>query len=119
MYQKENLATSITAIDILIKLGWQINNIKSGFKKVFSNTGLLGRWQVLQKNPNIICDVAHNQNGIKKIITPLKLIKYNKLHIVFGTVNDKSVALLSADDDCAIISTLIAFNPKDLNKIEA
>ena len=91
LYQKENLATSITAIDILIKLGWQINNIKSGFKKVVSNTGLLGRWQVLQKNPNIICDVAHNQNGIKKIITQLKLIKYNKLHIVFGTVNDKKI----------------------------
>ncbi|MEE2954165.1 MAG: folylpolyglutamate synthase/dihydrofolate synthase family protein [Bacteroidota bacterium] len=90
-YQKENLATSVTAIKTLIYLGWKIKKIKSGLKNVVSNTGLLGRWQILQKKPKIICDVAHNESGIKEIIRQLNSLKFNQLHIIFGTVNDKKI----------------------------
>lgn len=90
-YQKDNLDTSITAIKILIDNGWKIKETKSGFKKVISNTGLLGRWQVLQENPRIICDVAHNKTGVKEIIKQLNSIKFNRLHIVFGIIKEKNI----------------------------
>ena len=89
-YQKENINTSISAIKIL---DWEISNqeINDGIKNVNQNTVLRGRWETLSKNPKIICDTGHNVDGISNIINQLKQIKFNKLHIVFGTVNDKKI----------------------------
>ena len=89
-FQKENINTSISAIKIL---DWKISNqeINDGIKNVNQNTGLRGRWETLSKNPKIICDTGHNVDGISNIISQLKQIKFNKLHIVFGTVNDKKI----------------------------
>ena len=89
-YQKENINTCISAIKIL---DWKISNqeINDGIKNVNQNTGLRGRWETLSKNPKIICDTGHNVDGISNIINQLKQIKFNKLHIVFGTVKDKKI----------------------------
>ena len=89
-YQKENINTCISAIKIL---DWKISNqeINDGIKNVNQNTGLRGRWETLSKNPKIICDTGHNVDGISNITNQLKQIKFNKLHIVFGTVNDKKI----------------------------
>ena len=57
-----------------------------------SNTGLIGRWQTIQNNPKVICDTGHNEAGITYISQQLKQEVYNKLHIVLGAVNDKSIS---------------------------
>ena len=92
-YQKENINTTITAIEQLQEQGWSINssNIEQGLLKIVANTQLLGRWQTLSKIPYIICDTGHNEDGIKQISQQLKNTNYEKLHFVFGTVNDKNV----------------------------
>jgi dihydrofolate synthase/folylpolyglutamate synthase len=92
-YQKENINTTITAIEQLQGQGWAINssNIEQGLLKIVANTQLLGRWQTLSKIPQIICDTGHNKDGIKQISKQLKNTKYEQLHFVFGTVNDKNL----------------------------
>ena len=92
-YQKENINTVITAIKQLQKQGWAIteDDIKYGLLKTVSNTQLLGRWQTLSINPQIICDTAHNEDGIKEIAKQLSNTKYKQLHIIFGTVDDKNL----------------------------
>ena len=92
-YQKENINTVITAIKQLEKKGWAIteDDIEHGLLKTVSNTKILGRWQTLSRNPQIICDTAHNEDGIKEIVKQLRNLKYEQLHIVFGTVNDKNL----------------------------
>ena len=92
-YQKENISTTITAIEQLQEQGWSINssNIKQGLLKIVANTQLLGRWQTLSKTPHIICDTGHNEDGIRQISKQLKNTKYEQLHFVFGTVNDKNL----------------------------
>jgi len=92
-YQKENINTVITAIKQLQKQGWAItkDDIEHGLLKTAANTQLLGRWQVLSSNPQIICDTAHNEDGIKEIAKQFSNSKYKQLHIVFGTVNDKNL----------------------------
>ena len=92
-YQKENINTTITAIEQLQEQGWAINssNIEQGLLKIVANTQLLGRWQTLSKIPHIICDTGHNEDGIKQISKQLKNTKYEQLHFVFGTVNDKNL----------------------------
>ena len=92
-YQKENINTTITAIEQLQGQGWTINssNIEQGLLKIVANTQLLGRWQTLSEIPHIICDTGHNEDGIKQISKQLKNTKYEQLHFVFGTVNDKNL----------------------------
>jgi len=92
-YQKENINTTITAIEQLQEQGWAINssNIEQGLLKIVANTQLLGRWQTLSEIPHIICDTGHNEDGIRQISKQLKNTKYEQLHFVFGTVNDKNL----------------------------
>ena len=92
-YQKENINTTIAAIEQLLEQGWVINrsNIEQGLLKTITNTQLLGRWQTLSKSPDIICDTGHNEDGIKQISKQLKNTKFEQLHFVFGTVNDKNL----------------------------
>ena len=54
-------------------------------------TSLLGRWQILQKEPLIICDSAHNEDGIKEVVKQLSEIDCKELHFILGTVNDKNI----------------------------
>lgn len=92
-YQIENINTCISSIRQLQKQGWRIleQNIKNGISNCASNTKILGRWQVLNKNPLTICDTAHNKDGIKQIVTQFSKIKYNNLHFILGMVNDKNL----------------------------
>lgn len=93
IYQTKNIKGVVLAISILRESGWLISedNLKNGLLNVVKNTGLLGRWQTLSTNPLIICDTGHNEAGIREVLVQLNVIKYNKLHIVFGAVNDKSI----------------------------
>ena len=89
-YQTENINTAISTIKLLdfIITDEQIIN---GINKHVSNTGLRGRWEELSENPRVICDTGHNLDGIQNILIQLKKTNYNKLHFVFGTVNDKKI----------------------------
>lgn len=93
LYQKKNTNTILHAVRFLcnqhiIKNTGSINN---GFYNVCRLTRLIGRWQKIGSNPSVICDTGHNVGGWTYISRQLQLQKYNKLHIVFGMVNDKDV----------------------------
>lgn len=93
LYQVKNTNTILNAVYQLIGLGYNIDetNIKNGFKNVCHLTGLMGRWQKLEENPTIICDTGHNIGGMKYIVEQLSRMKYDKLHIIIGMVNDKDI----------------------------
>lgn len=88
-YQKHNVKTAVAAINKLIGFSVSDHDIKKGLLNVVVNTNLKGRWQILQENPKIICDTAHNKEGLTKVLSQLKKEAYNRLHIVLGVVNDK------------------------------
>jgi dihydrofolate synthase/folylpolyglutamate synthase len=67
------------------------DNIKSGLLNVVKNTGLEGRWQQLGEFPKIICDTAHNKNGLEIVMKQIQKEKFDILHIVLGVVNDKDL----------------------------
>ncbi|WP_299258236.1 folylpolyglutamate synthase/dihydrofolate synthase family protein [uncultured Aquimarina sp.] len=92
-YQKENVKTVLQTVSILQENGWGISkqDVHMGLSNVMSNTGLLGRWQILQENPKVICDTAHNEDGLQYVMEQLSNEKYDKLHIVIGVVNDKDL----------------------------
>jgi dihydrofolate synthase/folylpolyglutamate synthase len=96
--QEKNANTILTALDELNKKNFEIteNAIRKGFKDVCRMTGLRGRWQLVSKKPDIICDTGHNSHGLKYIAQHLEQISskpgFGQLRIVMGMVNDKDIA---------------------------
>ncbi|MFO7719443.1 MAG: folylpolyglutamate synthase/dihydrofolate synthase family protein [Gillisia sp.] len=92
-YQAKNIQTVVTAIRKLNAGGCNISeeNIFNGLLKVKENTGLRGRWDILQANPKVICDTAHNAEGLVYVIKQLLKEDFRKLHIVLGVVSDKDL----------------------------
>jgi dihydrofolate synthase/folylpolyglutamate synthase len=91
--QEKNAATVLCALEILKKeFTIPPKAVYQGFRYVIENTGLLGRWQIIQYNPKIVLDTGHNVGGIAYIVRQLQSEKYEKLHIVFGMVNDKDIS---------------------------
>jgi len=90
-YQIQNSKTAVAVIKRL--KGYQVSkeNIKNGLLNVVKNTNLKGRWQVLQEHPKLICDTAHNKEGLAIVLNQLKKQPFKKLHIVLGVVADKKL----------------------------
>ncbi|MDF0718268.1 bifunctional folylpolyglutamate synthase/dihydrofolate synthase [Muricauda sp. 334s03] len=90
-YQQKNINGVIACIHQLKDFNVPEGAISEGLKKVVENTGLLGRWQVLQQNPLVVCDTAHNKEGLQLVLKQVQKQLYKKLHIVLGFVKDKDV----------------------------
>ncbi|KIC95054.1 bifunctional folylpolyglutamate synthase/dihydrofolate synthase [Flavihumibacter solisilvae] len=94
VYQLKNVLTVIQAIRVLQQKGWSIpeSAIHNGLAHTKKLTGLHGRWEQVGKDPLVILDVGHNEDGIKAIREQLELMAYTRLHIVVGMVKDKDVS---------------------------
>ena len=96
-YQKKNIKTVLKSTQILKHLDYKINDshIKTGLNNVSNNTGLQGRWQVIQRKPMIICDTAHNEAALGEVISQLTKMEYSELHFIIGFSNDKNLKKIS------------------------
>ena len=97
IYQKKNIKTVLKASEILQQNDYKINDghIKIGLNNVSNNTDLKGRWQVIQNNPLIICDTAHNIAALKEVISQLIRLEYSKLYFIVGFSDDKDLDKIS------------------------
>lgn len=94
LYQSKNLLTVLHAVHLLREGGWKIPQpvVHEALKKVRHLTGLHGRWEKIHESPLIICDVAHNIDGIRQILRQLEISTYHHLHVVLGMVKDKDIS---------------------------
>ena len=102
-YQEKNANTILWAIRKLEDAGYLYRftndskslskgyEVKEGFKSVCEITGLKGRWQVVSKDPTIVCDTGHNTAGWQYLSQQLNQVKCRNMYIVFGVVEDKDV----------------------------
>jgi dihydrofolate synthase/folylpolyglutamate synthase len=90
-YQKRNIKGVLATIDKLKNFKVDEAHIKNGLQNVAMNTGLQGRWQLLGKNPKVICDTAHNQEGLSLVLAQLLKENYKTLHFVLGFVKEKDL----------------------------
>lgn len=104
-YQVANIKTVLAAREVLMSSGkasLPFDTTLAALSKVKKLTGLHGRWEVLQKEPLIIADVAHNPAGLTGSMHQWKGITAANKHIVLGFVKDKDVqqalALLPKDN---------------------
>lgn len=92
-YQKKNKAGVLKSIEILRKLDLKISEtaIRKGLENVVKNTGLKGRWQIVREDPKVICDTAHNKEGLEIVLTQLKREKAENYFFVLGFVKEKNL----------------------------
>jgi dihydrofolate synthase/folylpolyglutamate synthase len=94
-YQKMNLKTVLKSYEVLNAISPHLVKNKEGalvkgLKELKKLSSFQGRWEVIDHSPTIICDSAHNAEGMQTVIAGIKKFNYKKLHIVIGMVNDKS-----------------------------
>jgi dihydrofolate synthase/folylpolyglutamate synthase len=90
-FQKINIAIGITTIELLQMNGFFITDeaINQGIKEF----KLQGRMQIIQTNPIILCDGAHNIEGVKYLKKTIQNnFTYDKLIIIFGVMSDKKIS---------------------------
>ena len=92
LVQRDNFRTIYATIQELRRQGITISEeaFRDGLRNVVSLTGLRGRWEVLSQHPTLICDTAHNEDGVRYIVEQLRSLQ-RPLHIIFGMVNDKDI----------------------------
>jgi len=92
-YQQKNINTAVQSLQLLSQMDFEISDhqIRDGLKNIIRNTGLKGRWQILGEHPKIICDTAHNREGLILVMSQLTKEIFENLHLVLGVVNDKDL----------------------------
>ncbi len=117
-HQVQNMTTVIEAVNVLKNKGYNITeqNIKDGIKK----TVLPARVEVISKNPLVILDGGHNEDGAKAFYEAVKerFDKNIKLFVIAGMMNDKAVEdslkpLISKAD------TFVAVTPENPRAMKA
>ncbi|MDG1263113.1 MAG: bifunctional folylpolyglutamate synthase/dihydrofolate synthase [Flavobacteriaceae bacterium] len=91
IYQQKNIQTATVALEgsSLDKINKDC--ISRGLLNVTNNTGLLGRWQLLNHEPTIVADVTHNVEGFRYVVEQIKATNYQNLHLVLGFVKGKKL----------------------------
>jgi len=92
-YQSHNLCTILAACDILALYGFpsRLEQRWAALERVKSISGLRGRWDVWQRKPLVIADVAHNLAGIKEAMAQWQTVSATSKHILIGFVRDKDL----------------------------
>ena len=92
-YQAKNKQTVLCALSALSPVLPLLTplSIKNGLAHVCENTRLMGRWQVIQEQPKVICDTGHNAGGWQYLSQQIAAQPCKQLRIVFGMVDDKDI----------------------------
>ena len=91
------LKNMITALESIYNWNQHYNSIsskdiKEGLSNIRKRTYFLGRMHVIQEEPLMIADSAHNEDGLKALFAEVDKLDFGKLHIVFGMVSDKPLS---------------------------
>jgi dihydrofolate synthase/folylpolyglutamate synthase len=87
-HQVDNACLALLAVDELRKQGWNIPEeaVREGFETV----QWPARLQLLQKNPKLVLDSAHNAMGVRRLVRALRdIFSYDRLFLLFGVLRDK------------------------------
>lgn len=100
-YQKKNLRTVLAALDVLEGCG-KFPEMAGGrdpypdaLVHAARRTGFHGRWDQVSDKPRIICDIGHNEHGLKYNFAQLSAMKErgecSQVIVIYGSVADKDL----------------------------
>ena len=90
LYQAENAALAVAAVDALRARGWEISN--GELRNGLAHAKWPGRLEIIDRDPIVLVDGAHNPAGLERsLATVQKLAKGKPIVIVFGAMKDKDL----------------------------
>ena len=112
-YQQKNLRTVLAALDVLKKMVVMGSDdlLIDSLVHTAKRTDFHGRWEKLSDSPYTICDIGHNEHGLKynfaQLANMIDTGKFSRLIIVYGSVADKDVdaALSHLPEDAVCVFT--------------
>ena len=90
-YLNKNIHTSIETCKLLDLENLNNEIIRRGIKNITLNNSLFGRWSLVNNNPRVIFDSAHNEAGFISVSNELSKISYDKLYILLSFVKGKEI----------------------------
>lgn len=97
-YQRKNLRTVLAALDVLAsgnQSGATGSRMRDAIIHTAERTDFHGRWEKLSDDPYVICDIGHNEHGLKYNFAQLEKMKKDgkctHIIMVYGSVADKDV----------------------------
>ena len=103
-YQLENAATAVGVLESLMEQGWSIS--PEAVARGFSDVSWPCRMEVLQKEPLVVVDGAHNPYSMERLCRALPgYFKYKRPVLVFGASRDKN--LESMVNELAVLKPLV------------
>ena len=90
-HQRWNIGCAVQC-KALLQDTFPTSSIKTleGLATVCSLTQFEGRWQTVNQKPLVVCDVAHNEEGLQLIAEQLIALQKG-LHLILGFVKDKDL----------------------------
>ena len=90
--QKHNLRTVLAALDVL-DVPFDRACVADAIERTAARTDFHGRWERIMADPTVICDIGHNEHGLrlnmKKLSDMLAAGECGSLVIVYGIMSDK------------------------------
>ena len=93
-YQAHNIVTVCAAADYLAEhtpLTISRRAFRQGLATAAASTGLEGRWQILSREPLMVCDTGHNVDGMRYVVKQLEALECDKLYCVIGFAREKAL----------------------------
>lgn len=90
-YQIKNIKGVVATLSQLQGFNISELNLERGISNTVQNTQLMGRWQSIGTQPTVICDTAHNKEGLSIVLSQIEQETFDQLHFVIGFVKDKKL----------------------------
>ena len=100
-YQRKNLRTVLAALEALVLESSALSGenrgrcIEEAIVHAAERVGFHGRWEQVSESPRVICDIGHNEHGLKynfaQLDSMLQTGECTDLIILYGSVSDKDV----------------------------
>lgn len=94
-HQQRNALLAVRAAEIL---GLSVDAIYTGLRNVRRHSGLRGRLEVLQREPLVVADVAHNPSSLAATLDalgPALQARNGRLHVLLGLMRDKDIRAIA------------------------
>jgi dihydrofolate synthase/folylpolyglutamate synthase len=96
VHQLENAATAYAALQVARQNGIQVTNL--GISQGFRSVNWPGRFEILQHDPPVIIDSAHNRDSAKKLRAVVEdYYPGRPVVLVFGASEDKDISGMLAE----------------------
>lgn len=90
-YQVYNASLAVKTL-LILNDNNEINISEEDIRKGLESTIWMGRLEIINNNPKVIIDGAHNEAGAKSLVENIEnLFEFNKLILLIGMLEDKEV----------------------------